>query len=175
MAHIEASWDFHLIVSTGRGLEPACISAIREILAGIDPHMSGHRLGFSGLVAIHLHTPPREAVKKIATTLVEKPWYNDLIKRVVPIDRVVATRQPEIISAVDEIRGEAAIRMDESFRVKVRRRGSDIDRISLIMAVADLFVNRVDLENPDLEVRIEILGEVSGISVIRRGEIFPDL
>ncbi len=166
---------FTLLVSTGRGLERQCISALREIVAGFDPGLRAATSGFSGLLKGYSTKSSRDIVRHIIRMLEERPWYNELIKRVVPIDTVVPTDPGKIVEAVKELSLRASPATEESFRVRIRRRGAKLDRGELIAAIANLFCNRVDLGRPDFEVRIEVLGKFSGVSIIRRGEIFPDL
>ena len=108
-------------------------------------------------------------------TLDERPWYNDLIKRAVPIDCVVKPDPEDIIEASKRLRDETQPCREETFRVRIRKRGAAIERMDLIVRIADLFENPVDLVRPDFELRVEMLRGRSGVSLIRRGEIFPDL
>lgn len=164
----------NLLVSTGRGLEANCISALKKILVDHDSQMEAWRSPFSGLVACRVRQP-REAVAILVAALDREPWHNDLIKRAVPIDVVVPGDIDSIAVAAEELRDGVEIPAEWSFRVRVRKRGAAIDRMSLIERVADLFPNGVDLESPDFEVRIEMLRRWAGVSILRRGEIFPDL
>jgi len=166
---------FDLLVSTGRGLERKCISALEEVVCSFDPDFRATTSQFSGLLKGFATKANREIVHHIRWILEDKPWYNELIKRAVPIDKVVLTEAGRIVEAVKDLRLQIPPRDEESFRVRVRKRGAPLDRMELIAAVADLFNNKVDLAHPDFEVRIEMVGELSGVSIIRRGEIFPDL
>ncbi len=166
---------FDLLVSTGRGLEGRCISAIKGILSTTHPDCRASRTCFSGLVKAWVGPTRRDAVREVVRVLDEEPWHNEVIKRVVPIDRVVALNQADILSAVEDLQPDFHPREEESFRVTVRKRGASIDRMVLIVALAELFQNKVDLVNPDFEVRVEMVRHVSGVSLIRRGESFPDI
>jgi tRNA(Ser,Leu) C12 N-acetylase TAN1 len=166
---------FDLLVSTGRGLEGRCISALKEVLNEFDPGLRAAPAPFHGLVKAWVAPPGREAVRQVARTLDERPWHNDLIKRVVPIDLVVETDPSTIVQAARDLRQEIQPGEDEKFRVRVRKRGAPVDRAGLIVDIADLFQNGVDLDDPDFEVRVEVIRKDTGISLIRRGEIFPDL
>jgi tRNA acetyltransferase TAN1 len=166
---------FDLLVSTGRGLEQKCISALKEVVCSFDPDFGVMTSEFSGLLKGYATRPNRDIVRHIASVLQERPWYNELIKRAVPIDKVILNDPGQIVEAVKDLRLQIPSGDEESFRVRVRKRGAALDRMKLIAAVADLFDNRVDLAHPDFEVRIEMVGKLSGVSIIRRGEIFPGL
>jgi tRNA(Ser,Leu) C12 N-acetylase TAN1 len=166
--------SFNLLVSTGRGLEDRCISSLRGMLSKADIELEASRSPFSGLVLGHVEEP-RGIVTFVRDLLEEEPWHNDLVKRVVPIDRVVAAGPEDIVRAADELRNAVEPDASQTFRVRVRKRGADLDRMGLVVAVAELFENPVDLEAPDFEVRVEMVRTHAGVSIIRRGEIFPDL
>ncbi len=166
--------SFNLLVSTGRGLENRCISSLGGMLSKADIEVEASRSPFSGLVLARVDEP-REVVTFVRDLLEEEPWHNDLVKRVVPIDRVVAPHQDDIVRAADELKAAMEPDPSETFRVRVRKRGAELNRMELVIAVADLFGNPVDLEAPDFEVRVEMLRSQAGVSIIRRGEIFPDL
>ena len=163
-----------MLVSTGRGLEPRCIQVLKEAFQDFDPGLVSRRSGFSGLLVAQTRDP-RGSVGHIVRTLDEKPWYNDLIKRAVPIDKIVEIDPEDVIEASRMLVCEARPGREETFRVRIRKRGAPIDRMSLIVKIADLLENPVDLVRPEFELRVEMLRKVAGVSLIRRGEIFPDL
>jgi tRNA(Ser,Leu) C12 N-acetylase TAN1 len=166
---------FDLLVSTGRGLEARCISDLRSILGDGDSEFRASKTVFSGLIKAWVGGESRRAVGIIRDTLIEEPWHNDVIKRVVPIDTVVRNDPGSIVSAAEGLLERCNPDTGERFRVRIRKRGSDTDRMALIRELADLFDNPVDLEKPDFELRVEMVRSVAGVSLIRRGEIFPDL
>ncbi len=169
-----AAPPFNLLVSTGRGLEERCIDTLREIMGDVDEGFSAHPARFSGLVTAAATIPSRDAVRHIAEVVEREPWHNLIVKRVVPVDLVVLTDEARIVDGFRELLKMRPPHPSESFRVTLRRRGARLDRDRLIRSVADLFDNRVDLERPDLEARIEVLGGETGLSILRRGEIFPE-
>jgi tRNA acetyltransferase TAN1 len=162
-----------MIISTGRGLEPRCMQVLREIFSGFDDSFSPRRSGFSGLLVAQTSNP-RASVEHISKTLEERPWFNDLIKRAVPIDRVVDLDPEDIVRAAESLSQEAP-GVNKAFRVRIRKRGAQVDRMDLIEKIADLFENPVNLSKPDFELRVEMLRRSAGVSLIKREEIFPDL
>ncbi len=136
--------------------------------------IDARRSCFSGLVKCSVQDP-RAAVGLVVAALEDEPWHNETIKRVVPIDEVVDTSPESILDAARRLSVGASVPPEWSFRVRVRKRGASLDRMKLIIELADLFQNKVNLSNPDFELRVEMLREVTGVSLIRRGDIFPDL
>jgi tRNA acetyltransferase TAN1 len=61
----------------------------------------------------------------------------------------------------------------ETWRMIVEtRRYTALHKVDIIREVAELIDERVDLENPDKILRIELIGKHAGISVLKPYEIF---
>ena len=58
------------------------------------------------------------------------------------------------------------IREEESFRVTVRRRHTTLETMDVITAVAAVIPRKVNLDNPDNTLWIEIVGDWAGMSLI---------
>ncbi len=63
------------------------------------------------------------------------------------------------------------ISKDDSYRISIEKRNSDISSTELITKVANKIKNKVSLENPDKIVQIEILGAKTGISILKKSDI----
>ncbi|MFZ0220615.1 MAG: THUMP domain-containing protein, partial [Candidatus Nitrosopolaris sp.] len=63
----------------------------------------------------------------------------------------------------------------ETFRITVERRNTFLRSSEIIAKVASEIDNKVDLENPDWIVLVEIIGKLVGISVLRPDEIFSSV
>jgi tRNA acetyltransferase TAN1 len=63
----------------------------------------------------------------------------------------------------------------ETFRITVERRNTWLRSSEIIAKVAAIIGNKVDLENPDWIVLVEIIGKLVGISVIRPDEVFSSV
>jgi tRNA acetyltransferase TAN1 len=53
-----------------------------------------------------------------------------------------------------------------------KRRYSQHHKIEIIRELADLIDEKVDLENPEKILRVDIIGRYAGISVLRPQDIF---
>ena len=86
--------------------------------------------------------------------------------------RVVDKSKLEVIKEIIQKRQGEYLQEDESFRIDLKRRNNEvIDRTQLIKVVAEIFNNKVDLDNPDKIIRIEILGNFCGISFLQLNDI----
>lgn len=89
--------------------------------------------------------------------------------RIIPVDRVVDTKVPDILRAVKEL--SPAIGPGETFRITIEARESPYSDRELIDAIADAVDRKVSLDSPDKVVLLEILGEYSGVAIISPHEI----
>jgi tRNA acetyltransferase TAN1 len=158
--------DFNLLATTMRGLENAACSELRYLLGEIGestPDVS--RTGVSGLIAARTGLNPFEVVDKFRTILHERPYEFRYTLRVIPIEKVVRTDLRGIELAVVELCSK--IGEGETFRVTVEKRFTPIHSKDIIEVVATNIKNEVDLTKPDKIVLIEVVGGLTGISVIK--------
>ncbi|MCW3993414.1 MAG: THUMP domain-containing protein, partial [Candidatus Bathyarchaeota archaeon] len=101
--------------------------------------------------------------------LKERPYEFRYTFRVIPIEKVVRTDLGEIERATTEL--VSRIEEGESFRVTVEKRFTGTSSKDIIEAVAGNIERKVDLGNPDKIVLIEVVGGLTGISIIRPEQI----
>ncbi|MBS7649057.1 THUMP domain-containing protein, partial [Candidatus Bathyarchaeota archaeon] len=101
--------------------------------------------------------------------LKERPSEFRYVLRVVPIEVVVKTRIEEIKRAAASLHNK--ILENERFRVTVEKRHSEISTKEIIEAAVENLNRRVDLNNPDKIILIEVLGRLTGVSVIKPRDI----
>ena len=64
------------------------------------------------------------------------------------------------------------IKQDDSYRITIEKRNTDVSSTEIITDIAKIFPNKVSLNQPDWIVLIEILGDKTGISILKDSEIF---
>jgi len=162
--------DFNLIVSCARGLESEACSEIWFLLGEVgdeDPRVE--KTEVSGLIVAKTSLNPFEAVRRLREMLRREPHEFRYTLKVIPVEVVVPTRLSNIEDAAAHL--SEKIGADESFRITIEKRHTEISTREMIEAIAKHVNRRVDLENPDRIVLVEILGRVTGISVIRPNDI----
>lgn len=162
--------DFNLLITTSRGNEEDACSEIWYLLGEIgDSAAKVDKTGISGLIAAKSAFNPFEVVEKFRKILKERPYEFRYTLRVIPIEKVVRTDLGEIERTVTELASK--IKENESFRVTVEKRFTHTSTKDIIEAAAANIERRVDLSNPDKIVLIEVVGGLTGISVIRPEQI----
>lgn len=162
--------DFNLLISTSRGNENNACSEIWFLLGELgDKEALVDRTEVSGLIVAKTKLDPFKAVEGLRRLLRERPWEFRYTLKVLPIEVVVRTKIEEIKRAAAGLHHK--ILENETFRVTVEKRHSNISTRDLIEAAVENLDRKVDLSNPDKIILIEVLGRLTGISVIKPDDI----
>jgi tRNA acetyltransferase TAN1 len=108
-------------------------------------------------------------VQELSKRLLESPWKFRYIQKVSPLERIVPSSLTEIEKCVSSM--AEGIEREERFRVTVRKRHTALSSKEIVELVARKIDRKVDLENPAKVVLIEVVGELTGISVIKPTDV----
>ena len=162
--------DFNLLVSTSRGNERNTCSEVWYLLGELgDKSARVDVTPAIGLVVAKTILDPVDVVHKLRTILKERPWEFRYTLKVTPVQRVVQTDIEEIKKASADLTRE--ITVGETFRVSVEKRHTHVSGREIIEAVAGQVDRKVNLEKPDRIILVEVLGKLSGISILRPDDI----
>jgi len=162
--------DFNLLVTTARGSEEDACSEIWYLLGEIgDAAVKVERTGITGLISAKTILNPFEVVERFRQILKERPYEFRYSLRIIPVEKVVPTDLGEIQRATIEL--STKIKENESFRVTVEKRFTSTPTNAIIEAAATIIQRRVDLNRPDKIVLIEVVGGLTGISILKPNEI----
>jgi len=162
--------DFNLLVTTARGNEEDACSEIWYLLGETgDSAVKVDKTGITGLIAAKTAFNPFEIIEKFRVILKERPDEFRYTLRVIPVEKVVRTDVGEIQRAVTELGSK--IKEGETFRVTVEKRFTNASTNDIIAAAAANIERRVDLNRPDKIVLIEVVGGLTGVSVVKPQEI----
>lgn len=158
--------DFNLLATTGVYNESEGCSELWVLLRAVgDETPAVDRSTVRGLITARTSLDPVEAVKGLRKELRERPEFFRVILRVIPVERVVQTSLEEVLEAAHAL--ATRIQGEESYRVTLEKRRTGLGSMEVIDAVAKGIDRRVDLEEPDWVVLIEVVGRLTGVSVIR--------
>lgn len=163
--------DFNLIATTARGNERQMVHELlyllRESLGDVTADAS--KTGIRGVVTAKTTLDPLDVIAKFKEILQERPYEFRYALRVIPIQRVTSTTLEQIKCIAKEL--SSGITEKESFRVTVEKRFTNLHSRDLIEAVATDIQKKVDLANPAKILLIEVLGNLTGLSLIEPNEI----
>lgn len=162
--------DFNLLATTSRGNEDEACSELWYLLGEIgDSAPTIEKTGVAGLIAAKTAFNPFEVIEKLRKILHERPYEFRYTLRIIPIERVVRTDLKEIQRVATEL--SSKIKENETFRVTVEKRFTEISTRDIIEVAASNIERKVDLNKPDKILLIEVIGGLTGISVIKPDEI----
>ena len=134
-----------------------------------DPNAKSSKTGFSGIIKIETVMELLELIEKFRDKIENEPWELRYCSRIIPIQKTCKT---DLISIKDNvIELISSIKANETYKISIERRNSELIRSEIISNIANLLSNSVSLEIPDWEVIIQILGSETGISVMPANSI----
>ncbi len=143
-----------------------------------DPEPLVGKTGIRGLVVAKTCLDPRSVIEKFRTMIQEHPYKFRYALRIMPINKVVPTTLDEIKNAAQELATD--IQEDETFRVTVEKRYTSLHSRELIEATVNGIdaagsERKVNLENPDKIMLVEVLGGLTGMALIKASEVIAVL
>lgn len=161
----------NLIITCARHLEPETTDELSAVLAQFgDENPEISRTSMSGVLIAKTKLVPFEVIKNIREKIVDEPWSIRYCLRIIPIEQVVDTNLEEISTQVFSLMKK--VNEKESYRITIEKRNSDISSAEIISKIADNITNKVSLEKPDWIALIEILGNKTGVSVLKSDDVF---
>ncbi|MFW9918162.1 MAG: THUMP domain-containing protein [Candidatus Thorarchaeota archaeon] len=155
-----------MLIGCPREREGAAISEVRYFIGDLlgDENLQVNRTRIIGLITCKTTLDPFEVVKSLKEMAIENPYQFRFAIRFTPLERCVNSDLEEIVNSVKELLDR--IKEDETFRVTVRRRHTSLENMEVVSAIASVVDRKVDLDKPDKTVWIEIVGELTGISIL---------
>ncbi|RLE57893.1 MAG: RNA-binding protein [Thermoprotei archaeon] len=164
--------SYNLVVSTGRWREVQCINELQvaaKLIGEGTEVLSVRRTGFPGLLTALVSSDPKVFTRRLRELVLTSKFIPSFILKVIPIEVVVSTDFETIKRTAIElaIRG---IPETATYKIEIRYRGVPINRMELINSIAKEIPRKVNLENPEKVLHLEIFPESTGISVLSPSE-----
>ena len=160
----------NLIITCARHLEEDTEEELRDILDELgDSEIEVSISDMSGILTAQTKLDPIEVVKKMKEILLDQPWSIRYCLRIIPIQKVIETKIEAIEMAISSISNQ--IIDGETYRILIEKRNSDISSKEIITKIAHEIKNKVSLDFPDKIILIEILGGMTGISILKEADI----
>jgi tRNA acetyltransferase TAN1 len=161
----------NLLVTCARNLEIETKNEIGKILDEIDGQESEVlNVGMRGILMVNTNIEPSKIIDWVKDKVVEEPWLIRYCLRMIPIQSVTETDMSKITK--DVIKLKDVIQQNDSYRITIEKRNTDMSSTEIITEIAKIFPNKVSLNQPDWIILIEILGDKTGISILKENEIF---
>ena len=160
----------NLIVTCARHFDEETENELKTILRELgDPDAQITITEFSGILTADTSVNALDIIKKIRDKIEDEPWSIRYTLRVIPVFETTKTDVQAIAhAALDQIR---KIKQDETYRITIEKRNSGISSAEIISQIADNIKNKVSLEKYDWMILVEVLGPVTGVSVLRDEDV----
>ena len=164
--------NFNLLVSSSRYNETNVKAELWfTLLICGDKYPIISDLEFSGLITALTSLNAKDVIQKIKNILNDDPNFFQYILKIIPIDFVCETNV-NVIKQIVQQNSNTFIDKNESFRISLKRRKHEsINRNNFFDIIAENINNKVDLENPNKIIRIEVLGNSCGITFLTPNDI----
>jgi tRNA acetyltransferase TAN1 len=159
--------DFNLLATCARGNERQMIYEILYLLKEAlgDQTAQAGKTGVRGLIVARTELNPCEVIERFKAILHERPYEFRYALRIIPVEKVVETSLENLGLAASEL--AEGMSDNESFRVTVEKRFTTLHAQEIIEAVATPIKNRVDLDSPDRVLLVEVVGKLTGVSLVK--------
>jgi tRNA acetyltransferase TAN1 len=163
--------DFNLLATTARGNERAMCNELFFLLKDElgDAEAKTSKTKIRSLIVAKTSLDPVVVMEKLRVILNERPYAFRYALRIVPIQRVVPSDSDEIKKTAAEL--ATKILEDQTFRVTVEKRFTELHSKDIIEAAVGDIKAKVNLHNPDWIIQIEVLGTLTGVSVIKPSDV----
>jgi tRNA acetyltransferase TAN1 len=167
---LELIWNFNILATSEPWSESEACGELWMLLrkAGDNAPEVDYSI-VRGLITAKTSLNPIEALKKFRFFFHENPDDVKFLLRVIPMERVVRTDLEEIVKASKIL--SSVIEEEDSFRITLEKRKTDLRSREVIEAVAKVINRKVNLTEPNWIIQIEIVGKVTGISVLKTDEL----
>ena len=160
----------NLIITCARHLEPETKDELNDILEDFgDSDAQISITSMSGILTAETKLDPIEIVRKIKEMILDEPWSIRYCLRIIPIQKIIESKMEEIEEAISSMSQE--ILDGETYRISIEKRNSDLSSKEIITKIADRIKNKVSLEFADKIILIEVLGNKTGISILKKSDV----
>ncbi len=160
----------NLIITCARHLESETEDELRDILEEFgDPESNISITNMSGILTAETNLDPIKITRKIKEMILDEPWSIRYCLRIIPIQNTIDTKIEEIEEIITDMSEQ--ILDGETYRVSIEKRNSNLSSQELISKIANKLKNKVSLDFPDKVILIEILGNRTGVSILKQSDI----
>jgi len=161
----------NLIITCARSLESETKNEISKILDEL-----GHQepeilnVGMRGILMVNTIIEQSKIIDYVKNKMIEEPWLIRYCLRIIPIQMITETEIDKIKQNVIKLKD--TIQKNDSYRITIEKRNTSISSNEIITEIAKIFPNKVSLNQPDWIILIEILGNETGISILKNDGMF---
>jgi len=159
-----------LIITCARHFESDAIDEIKSILADFgDTNSEIIKSNLSGILTVKTQLDLIEVIERLRKKIIDEPWSVRYCLRIIPIQEMVQTNLNRITKSV--LKKTDVIKPDDRYRITIENRNSSMNSAEIINDIASKIPNKVSLEKHEWIILIEILGNITGIGILKNNSI----
>ncbi len=173
--------NFNLIISTGRAFEEQAEYELWfNLLALGDESPIIFRSGNQGLILAKTTINPKDLIQYLREILQNKDKdkkYIQFIHKITPIDIVVPSNLDSLKEGLLKLIEKHPLSQDPKlkYRITVKKRQSLLKTSEIIDAIGSNVQNAVSLKDFDWNVQVEVIGDSTGIALLKKSDIFKPI
>jgi tRNA acetyltransferase TAN1 len=166
--------NFNLLVTTPRFREDDAFDEILQLLDVLgDNDPSIEVSSVSGIILVDTILDPFQFVKDCKEMVRIEPWKFRYVLRVIPLEMNCKAELNDIHDIVNQL--SRKIDVQETYRVLIEKRHSRLHSSEIISTVTSKLKMKVNLDNPNWIILIQIVKMVAGVSILRPSQIFSSV
>jgi tRNA acetyltransferase TAN1 len=166
--------NWNLLVTTFKYKENDASDELYYLLDMLgDKEPSIEITSISGIILANTRLDPLQIVENCREMVRNEPWRFRYVLRIIPLEKICRTEIIEIHKAVKQLCPK--IGQHETFMVMIEKRHTKLHSKEIISTVTSDIDNKVNLDNPNWIILIQIVNRLAGISILRSNQIFSSV
>jgi tRNA acetyltransferase TAN1 len=165
---------FNLLVTTFKYRESDALDELSQLLDMLgDKEPSIEITSISGIILANTLLDPVQIVENCREMVRNEPWKFRYVLRIIPLEKICKAEIIEIHNTVKQLFRK--IGQNETFMVVIEKRHTKLHSKEIISIVTRDIDRRVNLDNPNWIILIQIVNRLAGVSILRSNQIFSSV
>jgi tRNA acetyltransferase TAN1 len=164
----------NLLVTTFKYREGDAFDELSQLLDMLgDKEPSIEITSISGIILANTHLDPFQIVENCREMVRNEPWRFRYVLRIIPLEKICRAELTDIHNIVNQLCPK--IGEHETFMVMIEKRRTKLHSKEIISTVTSDIDRKVNLDNPNWIILIQIVNRLAGISILRSNQIFSSV
>ena len=164
----------NLLVTTFKYRESDASDELSQLLDMLgDKEPSIEITSISGIILANTDLDPLQIVENCREMVRNEPWRFRYVLRIIPLEKICKAELTDIHNVVNQLCPK--IGQHETFMVMIEKRHTKLHAKEIISTVTSDIDRKVNLDNPNWIILIQIVNRLAGISILRSNQIFSSV
>jgi tRNA acetyltransferase TAN1 len=162
------------MITTFKNRESDAIDELSQLLDMLGEKEASFEItSISGIILANSRLNALQIVEGCKEIVRNEPWRFRYVLRIVPLEKICKAEMIEIHRVVNQLCKKIA--QHETFMVRIEKRHSKLHSKEIISTVTSDLKMKVNLDNPNWIILIQIIYRLAGISILRSNQIFSSV